>query len=280
MISFSCLGDYGRFGNQLFQYAHLRTQAKRLGTKFYCPPWLGNEIFDLKEEGEKTSSFSPRFYYKEPDFMHGFHNDAIEILDETEICGFFQSEKYFSRTDALLWFTFKEGIFDMVREKYKHLDFNNSTAIHIRLGDYHSPQMTFYTPKKSYFEKALTLTQHKKHLLVFSDDPTRAKKHLGTIADNLTFIEGNAAHEDFYLMTLCKDIICSPSSFSWWAAYLNRHLDKTIIVPERWFLPGAKSKNDDIFVDGWIRIKGHSSFFSHFIDVYFRKVKNKLAAIF
>lgn len=58
MISFSTLGKNGlRLGNQLFQYAFLRTQAEQLRVDFYCPHWIGDDIFSLKDH--KIRSVEP-----------------------------------------------------------------------------------------------------------------------------------------------------------------------------------------------------------------------------
>ena len=78
MISFSKLGEYGRFGNQLFQYAFLRTQAKKLGVKFYCPKWIGDKIFDLNDQDEKGDVFIPKLSYVENAYMHGFNSESLE----------------------------------------------------------------------------------------------------------------------------------------------------------------------------------------------------------
>ncbi len=286
MISFNALGRYGRFGNQLFQYAYLRSQAKRLGTTFHCPAWLGETVFDLSDAGEKTGPFEATSKYIEPDYEHGYNPEAANIKDGTDVAGYFQTEKYFKefKNDVLRWFAFSEGQFAGIRAKYAHIDLKESTAIHIRLGDYASPQLTFYTPRRFYFRKALELVRHKKHILVFSDDPALARIYFKGMKGDFTFIEGNQDPEDFYLMSSCRDIICSPSSFSWWAAYLNRFEDKTIIVPSSWFLPGSRSRNDDIFVSGWTKLRAHRIFFDqykvrfipHLIGKYLRRMKKGL----
>lgn len=264
MISFSKLGNYGRFGNQLFQYAFLRTQAKKMGTKFYCPEWEGDRIFSLKDQGEKSGKFNPDFYYS--DTVHGFNAEATKIKDGTDITGFFQSDKYFKRKDAMEWFSFDEDYFKEVNKKYSHIDFLNSTGIHIRLGDYATPQMVFYVPRPEYFKKALEIVNHKKNIIVFSDEPENAKKILKGIKEDFIFITGSKDYEDFYLMTKCRDFVCSPSSFSWWAAYLNKYSDKKIVMPEYWFLPGGDAVNNGIFVEGWIKLKAH-----RFYDYYYIK---------
>ena len=47
LLSLSCLGRLGRFGNQLFQYAFASIVADDLGRRLICPPWLGSFAFGL-----------------------------------------------------------------------------------------------------------------------------------------------------------------------------------------------------------------------------------------
>jgi hypothetical protein len=45
VLSMSSLGKFGRFGNQLFQYAFLRICAQKNGVKVECPAWIGQTLF-------------------------------------------------------------------------------------------------------------------------------------------------------------------------------------------------------------------------------------------
>ena len=96
MISFSKLGMRSRLGNHLFQYAFLRSTAQRLGVKFYCPYWIGDTVFCLDDEDERSDSPSGIVeVYKEPYHYTGFNQLAFQISDGTDIEGYFQTEKYF-----------------------------------------------------------------------------------------------------------------------------------------------------------------------------------------
>lgn len=264
MISFKDLGSYGRLGNQLFQYAFLRTKAEKLKTQFYCPEWIGDNIFTLNDVSIKTQYFDTSFNYTE--FGNGFDRNSLELKDNTNVIGYFQSDMYFSSNDVKKWFSFNESMFNEVTKKYSDIDFANSTALHIRLGDYTTPQLVFYTPRPEYFKKALQFIGTKNKVLVFSDDALKAKKYMKGVRADFIFIENNKDYEDFYLMTKCRNLICSSSSFSWWAGYLNAYGDKKIVMPQFWFLPGCGAVNNDIFVEGWTKIPAH-----RFYDYYYVK---------
>src|SRR3989344_823345 len=119
MISFRKLGNYGRLGNQFFQYVFLRSQAKKLNTKFYCPEWIGDKFFKLNDKDERTDKFNPDYYYV--DDVQGFSIEATKIKDGTDIAGFFQTDKYFKREDVRRWFSFDQAFFAEVNKKYSSI---------------------------------------------------------------------------------------------------------------------------------------------------------------
>lgn len=45
LITMNVLGGKGRWGNQVFEYAWLRTYAKRYGLDYECSPWVGQYLF-------------------------------------------------------------------------------------------------------------------------------------------------------------------------------------------------------------------------------------------
>jgi hypothetical protein len=57
-------------------------------------------------------------------------------------------------------------------------------------------------------------------------------------------------------MSICDVNIVGNSTFSWWAAYLNKTINKKTIVTEtEWFGPGYKHfKLKDTFPKDWVRL--------------------------
>ena len=87
---------------------------------------------------------------------------------------------------------------------------------------------------------------------IFSNDFTNLKNIFK--GDEYFFIDQNIKLEpiyDFYLMTLCKHFIVSPSTFSWWAAWLSNNNSKICIRPPK---NVKMSLNKDIIPDDWIYI--------------------------
>ncbi len=60
-------------------------------------------------------------------------------------------------------------------------------------------------------------------------------------------------YEDFRLMCNCRHFIIANSSFSWWAAYLSKNQNKTVIATSRWF-NGIPYNPKDRIPDTWIQL--------------------------
>ena len=252
MISFNELGRSGRFGNQLFQYAFLRTTARRLGVKFFCPGWAGDRIFRLNDENERTSVPTPTDKaYRQPPENCGFVDSALRIEDGTDIRGYFQSEEYFDRAAVTRWYTFRPELVAAVQKKYNHVDLAQCAGIHLRFGDFRKDPRFMVLPPR-YYAKALSILAHRKHILVFSDEVGAAKEHLRRLPGEFSYIEGNEGFEDLYLMTRCGAFVCSASTFSWWGAWLNDQPNKTVVAPPHGLRPGASIRSPHFCCAGWV----------------------------
>ena len=278
MISHKNLLNNGRLGNQLFNYAFLRTTARQLGVKFYCPEWMGDSIFLLKDEGERAEeSLGIDKSYREPDSYFGLNQDALRIEDGTEIVrGYFQTEKYFhDKEEIRKWYTFREEKIASVKEKYKHIDFSKSVGLHLRFGDkMTNPEyfLKYYIAPPKYYTYALSKVKHKENVSVFSDNINLSKKHLRDLQSNIIYMDENKDYEDLYLMSQCHDFVCSTSTLSWWGAWLNNYSDKTVVVPKEGPVrPDAPTKNDDFWPEGWIQIKALRGALDSYRIMSFRK---------
>jgi len=260
MISFSKISHFGRLGNKLFQYAFLRTQADKLGVQFYCPPWDGDDFFDLKDDYLRAKEPKGILHIYDDRIGNARNHWNITLQDNTEVAGFFTRPSNFDEVKVRQWYVFKPEKVSRVDQKYLSIDFSEIVGIHVRLGDKKndtSIMRIFFVPRLFYYKKALKLFGHRKNILVFSDDIFLTKKYLAKLPYSFTFVEGNEPWEDMYLMSKCHDLICGASTLSWWAGWLNKYKDKKVVYPkEQEIRPFGPHKNNPNFVpDTWIKIR-------------------------
>ncbi|XP_037047179.1 O-antigen biosynthesis glycosyltransferase WbnK-like [Bradysia coprophila] len=152
----------------------------------------------------------------------------------------------------------------------------NSVSVHIRRGDM-ARKDDFRLISLSYQREAMQLVKRSLQtrnvtFFVFSDDLDYVKNHLDEGSDTPNriiymsdFTENNTLY-DFLLMSLCQHNIIPNSSFSWWAAYLNKNPDKIVVAPlpkyrSEWineFYPSDHSKlllGELAYPKGWLTIK-------------------------
>jgi hypothetical protein len=156
--------------------------------------------------------------------------------------GFFQSSKHFKPYEKEVKQLFHRLISDKKKE--------GVAGIHVRMGDYLNLSHHWKTPSKDFIERALGfLSPHIKRLIIFSDEPEKARKLVESccIANQFTISCSNEMGEadeiyDIYFMTACEELIMSCSSFSWWAAYLGEH--KKVIVDKKWYNDNGLIEDD------------------------------------
>jgi hypothetical protein len=175
--------------------------------------------------------------------------------------GTWQSELYFKDLAAEIKkdFEFKIPVGEKNKIIAAQINNCNAVSIHVRRGDYlnaHWQKSLGVINGTAYYEGAIKLIETKitaPHYFVFSDDIVWVKENLHLA--NCTYVDhnkGKLSYADMYLMSLCRHNIIANSTFSWWAAWLNKNADKTVVMPERWL-----NDNDckGIFPDDWIRMK-------------------------
>jgi len=269
MLCFPNIGDDGRLGNAMFQYAALLGIANKTG----YVPWYDStktgknctlhNVFNLSgfEDVLQWKQISElKRVWKEPHFH--FCEDAFSVKEGTGLHGYLQSEKYFKHSEDTVHsqFEFFEELKKDCEEKIKGLkqqiDDSSIVSVHIRLGDYKILEHVFFPLiKTKYYTDAMATisekTDNKHAIMIFSDELDVCKQIFK--GNNIAFAEGGTPEQDMCLMSMCDHNIIANSSFSWWAAWLNKNKDKTIVAPKQWFIPDEKNPKDtkDLYCDGW-----------------------------
>lgn len=224
------------------------------------PPYLDKNVpHNYQMVFSKLNTATPRrkvqFSYTEPRYSF----DPIPYQPNMEISGYFQSEKYFiNHKDHIInLFSPSKEIIKYLYNKYKNIiDNPNTVSIHFRSYLKEDPQQKFHiTCDQNYYIEAINLFPKDSLFVIFSNDITLCKSIFADVSQNVIYIEGENYIYDFYLMSLCKHNIICNSSFSWWAAYINKNPEKIIVAPLPWFNPKTNISAKDLLPKNWIIIE-------------------------
>jgi hypothetical protein len=283
----------GGLGNQLFQYAagrHLAEMhntvlkldlslfktyklhayslkpfniSKAVASKGEVDELVYQKVSLLKRAFRKLKGLPPRLaksYIKEKQF--NFNPEILNLPDNVYLDGYWQSEKYFADISAIIRNEFRvTSPQDGNNLAYaKEIAATESVSIHIRRGSYLLPPYNSVHELSSleYYRKSvdhIVKDVKNPHFFIFSDDHEWTRENL-KLSYPATYLEQNDAGKDFEdlrLMSQCRHNICANSTFSWWGAWLNENKDKTVIVPEKWFIDPAMN-TQDLIPAGWIRL--------------------------
>jgi hypothetical protein len=217
----------GGLGNQLFQvaagYAYAKKYDKNLvldiskwtAHQGRSPDQYLNNIFSnfkysTYHIGSVESIHEKRFNYDPLPFING------------DVClhGYFQSLKYFEE--------YKDEFIELLN--LPDVKVEGNLAVHIRRGDYLQFSNIHLVCDKNYFLHNISKFPDSK-VNIFTDSPEYVKDEFG---DNFNIIKSNSELTDLTMMSQHDNIICSNSSFSWWASLLGKEKNR-IIVPKIWF---------------------------------------------
>lgn len=259
MISMNKLGSMGRLGNQMFQYAALRSLAKKFNYEYCLPYFEGSlcgedltlfDCFELNGEERKNTNL----YEIKLDTLSFDKNIFDRCPDNIDLIGYFQDFKYFEDNleDIKKSFKFKE-IFFKHAKNYFYSAFGDEEIIslHIRRGDYlqfphHIVQDT------EYYEKALKFFNKNLKVLIFTDDIKWAQNQDMFKSQRFFFSTNNNSAVDLCMQTFCKYHIISNSTFSWWGACLSD--SKKVVKPSDWFGSELNHYQNFLQVNSWISI--------------------------
>lgn len=248
---------HGRLGNQLFEYAAARGLAHLLSTdvavdermlarKGHSPArqhfnWrvVTPQTLPPDRHGAPLRYAIWRFLGNKPRFLREdaqSANTLLDAADDTYLHGYWQRPHYFAHIEnelreELCFATPPTGenarLARLIRAR-------PSVSVHVRRGDFVG--LGLATPDTFYrraLERLAEISGALPHVYFFSDDPNWVRESLAGGYD-CTVVDHNgpeADFEDLRLISLCQNNIISPSSFSWWGAWLNRNPDKVVIGP-------------------------------------------------
>ena len=198
----------------------------------------------------KTGLQLPQDHIQYKEQTHGFV--AIPYYENVKIAEYFQSELYFKdyRNEVL-------ELFGLPYQLNKGV-----VSIHVRRGDYVTYHTHFPPVDYRYLEPAVKFFKERgfKKFLVFGDDPHWNRQHINPenyFGCEFEYSAGRTEYEDLVLMSQCEHNIIANSTFSWWAAWLNRNPKKIVVSPswKNWFGKNVKLDTKDIIPKSWYQIQ-------------------------
>jgi len=291
MVTFTELGRLGRLGNQLFQYAALKSISLEKGCKIKIPnpqkmEWQNQKCylgkFNLECEYLDPQDYSHiQYRFQEADHTQ-FYSEVFGAPDNTDFVGYFQNYRYFSKYEDIIRkeFTLNDSI------KKKASDYLDNirklgesdcdiVSVHMRRGDNvdgTNPEYSNFYGKGDvlskdsafgkYFYSALDQFKDKNvKFLVFSGGSRKGGVHnqsdiewckANFYGDNIYYCEGNEDIVDFEIMRQCDhNITCHMTSFGWWAAFLNENPDKIVVAPHNYSVPDDGRAEKGFYPPRW-----------------------------
>jgi hypothetical protein len=252
----------GGLGNQMFQYAFAYSLSRKLNKKLSLDITHFNKVsFDTKrnfELGSYPIEFDGIISSKK---IFSRIVDKISTLKITEknfsinnipryklsqkiiVDGYWQSEDYFIDYSERIRNFFGEYISTNTSysQYWNEISRSKSASIHVRRGDYvtnFKASLVHEVCDLDYFRHAINILEKKLQgviFFIFTDDVEWVKSNFKGERFRIVSANNFNHFEELSLMAHCQNNIISNSSFSWWAAWLNRNENKCVIAPKKWF---------------------------------------------
>ena len=156
----------------------------------------------------------------------------------------------------------------IIQEEFNKSNHKKYTiCMHFRLGDYKEKQEYHPVMPYEYYEKALSNLSEDflKNSTIYylceeEEDNVTVSEMVKRLQDTfqlVPFVRVDFSPDDWQqmlFMSCCQVNIIANSSFSCWAAYLNRHPEKMVMYPCKWFGPKIPAVTKDLFLPDWIQI--------------------------
>ena len=190
---------------------------------------------------------------------------SLDISKDYYFTGFWISERYFGKvlSEARRDFAFPQAQDEENKSLIKEIAERpgRSVSLHVRRGDY----LTVYKDQfrvlsREYYEKAVKLILERTGLdmgelkfYIFSDDSDFVMREFDFLENKrvVTHNRGMESFRDMQLMSLCTHNIIANSTFSQWAALLNKNEGQLTVYPKAYL---KDQDNEEKTLKGWIML--------------------------
>jgi hypothetical protein len=264
MLRCNNLLNLGQLGNQMFLYAIVRIIAEKNAYRFRVPEGQLFEYFPgLRNDTEDDSPILGT--YQE---ICGFHPESmsytpefLELMNNRNINGYFQNHRYYLPHREVIqnWYSPNLEIKDYVRS----LDIKpNACALHFRCGNdvLIHPNEIFPLMSMQYYLDGIKTLKIPSEFIVTADVSHERLLQIYPELKELNYrFFSSSPINDMFTLNSCSSFVLAPSTFSWWAAFLNS--EAKVVAPKNWIHVNYPVPCE-ITIPDWTTI--HNS--NHFLD--------------
>lgn len=246
-ISFRQFGKMGRAGNQMLQYAFLKTYAKRFDLRLELPQWIGCTLFGTRDEAIREPLLPVQIERK--DYLDQSPEPGPSEFINKDFSGWGQFHTgWYGADKEYVRSLFKptQEIRDRMDHIVERFSGREVVGIHIRRGDYGSTGYFWMTPIDWYAEAMQKLRHRNPIFFISTEDRSVLTElaHFNPITAETLGVERQKtpmAHyqylphdhrtkdplqidffPDWYLLSKCNIILGANSTFSFTAAMLGK----------------------------------------------------------
>lgn len=256
----------GRLGNMLFSMTAGAYYARKFGkgnvfVHFRYANWKryydSYTRFQIYPEWKGPNPMTYPRVFNRNDYVY---EDLKDFPNENVYFdGSFESELFFPDREFVdgMW-RCPDDVESRIRETYPDID--ECVGISVRRGDYLHFRDLFYVPKASWYLDMYDKYFRGRPAIVFSDDIEWCKANLRN--ENFVYYENTHTSDQYfikdpvsniYAMALCKDHICSCSTWSWWGARLCERDGAVNVFHDKRFKPQSGKDYSTYVPDRWIK---------------------------
>ena len=244
MISYKnfCDLNYGRIGNQIFQYSICKILSHMNNCDFYLNPnHCFLTMFDTKSLSycELLKDLNLKNYIEKETFQFDTH---LLHTNNINLSGFFQNINYYDSFIKIIKQELRPNS-KLLRNTKEYIQFkiglkaniNDIACLHVRRCDYTNINFYRHLTISNYYKTALNQI-NSKYVFVISDDINLVEEEFKALNNNdqkIIFVKELDMFHDFYIMYLSPISIIANSTFSFWSSLLS---DKDqVFSPRYWF---------------------------------------------
>jgi len=229
-------GITGGIGNNLFQVAAASALAWDHGAEPVFPDldpasprYLG--MFQRCNVAPDPAEWREWF---EPSYAH----TPIAFEPNLRLIGYFQSERYFAHHEARIRELFMPSPADArhIGSRYGSLlERADTVGVQVRFWGDDDPGGAMYPQYGAcYLERALADVPSDARLVLSSNNLEFARACVPPRMRHITVLDGEPDHIDLLVLSGCRRLVISNSSFGWWAAWLGERAGCDVVHPRRW----------------------------------------------